>query len=51
MKVHKFRVDKLIRDRVPEILRGYGITVYERSMDDQEYLRKWNSPDMKIMPF
>ena len=25
---------------MPEILRGYGITVYERQMDEQEYLRR-----------
>ncbi len=40
MKIHKFKVDKLIRDKLVEILRNEGITVYERQLNPQEYLRR-----------
>jgi len=35
----RFKVDKLIRDNMPDILRGYGITVYEKQLDHPDYIR------------
>ena len=36
----RFKVDKLIRDKMPDILRGYGITVFEKQIDEGEYIRR-----------
>ena len=34
----RFRVQKLIRDRLPEIMRGQGLAVFDRRLDDAEYV-------------
>jgi len=34
---YRFKVDKLIRDKMPEIMRSYGIALYERVMGESEY--------------
>ena len=39
-KRHRFKVDKLIRDQMPDILRAQGITVFERVMETDEYLKR-----------
>lgn len=33
----RFRVEKLIRDRLPAIMRAQGLAVFDRRMDDAEY--------------
>lgn len=38
MTLKRFKVDKLLRDRIPSLLRSKGIVVNERMMDDEEYL-------------
>jgi predicted house-cleaning noncanonical NTP pyrophosphatase (MazG superfamily) len=37
-QVLRFRVEKLIRDRLPEIMRAAGLSVFERSLDDQAFI-------------
>ena len=34
----RFRVQKLIRDRLPEMMRAQGLAVFDRSLDDQEFV-------------
>lgn len=34
----RFRVQKLIRDRLPEIMRAQGLAVFDRRLSDAEYL-------------
>ncbi|MBA4014366.1 MAG: hypothetical protein C0481_21115 [Phenylobacterium sp.] len=34
----RFRVQKLIRDRLPEIMRGQGLAVFDRRLDDAEFV-------------
>lgn len=34
----RFRVQKLIRDRLPDIMRSQGLAVFDRRLDDVEYL-------------
>lgn len=34
----KFRVEKLIRDGLPQIMRAQGQRVFERALDDAQYL-------------
>lgn len=34
----RFRVEKLIRDKLPEIMRGQGLAVFDRRLDDAGYL-------------
>lgn len=36
-EVLRFKVEKLIRDRLPEIMRSQGQTLFERRLDDAEY--------------
>jgi len=36
----RFAVGKLIRDKLPDILRSKDITVFEHKMDEQEYIAK-----------
>jgi predicted house-cleaning noncanonical NTP pyrophosphatase (MazG superfamily) len=36
-EVLRFKVEKLIRDRLPEIMRGQGQRVFERTLDGAEY--------------
>jgi predicted house-cleaning noncanonical NTP pyrophosphatase (MazG superfamily) len=38
--IHRFKVDKLIRDKQPEIMRASGIQVFERPMEKEEYLQR-----------
>lgn len=33
----RFRVEKLIRDKLPEIMRAQGLQVFERTLGDAEY--------------
>jgi len=33
----RFRVDKLIRDRLPAIMRGQGLSVFDRRLGDAEF--------------
>lgn len=33
----RFRVQKLIRDRLPEIMRAQGLAVFDRRLDDAEF--------------
>lgn len=37
-EVLRFRVEKLIRDKLPEIMRGQGLAVFDRRLDDADYL-------------
>ena len=37
-EVLRFKVEKLIRDRLPEIMRGQGQKLFERTLGDAEYL-------------
>jgi predicted house-cleaning noncanonical NTP pyrophosphatase (MazG superfamily) len=37
-EVLRFRVEKLIRDRLPAMMRAQGLTVFERPLDDAAYL-------------
>ncbi len=40
MAIKSFKVEKLIRDRLPVILRGRGITVHDRIMEHKEFVHK-----------
>lgn len=33
----RFRVEKLIRDRLPEIMRAQGLAVFDRRLDDEAF--------------
>ncbi|OZG32446.1 hypothetical protein RiCNE_01190 [Rickettsia endosymbiont of Culicoides newsteadi] len=35
-----FKMDKLIRDLVPGIMRSRGVSVFERSMKEDEYIQR-----------
>lgn len=37
---YRFKVDKLIRDNMPSILRASGVQVFERIMDKEEYIER-----------
>lgn len=37
-EVLRFRVEKLIRDGLPQIMRDQGLTVFERTLDDADYV-------------
>ena len=39
-QTHRFKVDKLIRDKLPHIMRASGIQVFERVMEKDEYLKR-----------
>lgn len=39
-KKHRFKFDKLVRDKLPDILRDTGVTVYMRIMEQEEYLKR-----------
>jgi predicted house-cleaning noncanonical NTP pyrophosphatase (MazG superfamily) len=39
-QTHRFKVDKLIRDKLPQIMRASGIQVFERAMEKDEYLKR-----------
>ena len=36
MTIKSFKVEKLIRDQLPKILRAKGIIVHERTMEQEE---------------
>ena len=36
----RFRVDKLIRDKLPAIMRSQGLTVFTRRLDDAEFVNR-----------
>lgn len=36
----RFKVDKLIRDKMPEVMHSYGIALYERVMGEDEYMKR-----------
>ncbi|HEX4199464.1 MAG TPA: nucleoside triphosphate pyrophosphohydrolase [Caulobacteraceae bacterium] len=38
-EIQRFRVEKLIRDRLPEIMRQAGLSVFERRLDDAEFVQ------------
>ena len=38
IKMRRFKIDKLIRDRFPEILSNSGIKVFERNLSQDEYI-------------
>ena len=40
MKTRQFKVDKLIRDNIPDVLRLRGISVDERVMETDEYIQR-----------
>lgn len=37
VEVYRFQLHKLIRDRLPQMMRSEGITVHDRVMGDEEY--------------
>jgi len=37
-QILRFRVEKLIRDKLPAIMRAQGLAVFDRPLDDTEYL-------------
>jgi predicted house-cleaning noncanonical NTP pyrophosphatase (MazG superfamily) len=37
---HRFKVDKLIRDRLPEVMRQIGVALSERVMESDEYFKR-----------
>jgi predicted house-cleaning noncanonical NTP pyrophosphatase (MazG superfamily) len=39
-QTHSFKIDKLIRDKIPEIIRESGIEVFERVLEKDEYLKR-----------
>ena len=38
MGVRRFRVEKLIRDQLPQIMRDQGLTVFDRRMEVSEFV-------------
>ena len=40
MAVRRFRVEKLIRDRLPQIMRDQGLTVFDRRMETDEFIAR-----------
>lgn len=38
MAIRRFRVEKLIRDRLPEIMRAQGLSVFDRRMETDEFI-------------
>jgi predicted house-cleaning noncanonical NTP pyrophosphatase (MazG superfamily) len=39
-KKHRFKVDKLIRDKIPHLMRQQNIFYAEKIMDEEEYFRR-----------
>jgi predicted house-cleaning noncanonical NTP pyrophosphatase (MazG superfamily) len=37
---YRFRVDKLIRDKLPAMMRGQGLKVFTRRLDDAEFVER-----------
>lgn len=40
MAIRRFRVEKLIRDRLPQIMRDQSLTVFDRRMDTGEFIAR-----------
>ena len=38
-QILRFRVEKLIRDKLPEIMRAAGLDVFERTLDDEAFIQ------------
>mgnify|MGYP001063299604 CR=1 FL=1 len=38
--IKRFKVDKLIRDKLPELMRSKGIVVHERVIESQEFISR-----------
>ncbi|HYD45678.1 MAG TPA: hypothetical protein VEA79_10500, partial [Phenylobacterium sp.] len=38
MAVRRFRVEKLIRDRLPQIMRAQGLAVFDRRLETAEFI-------------
>jgi predicted house-cleaning noncanonical NTP pyrophosphatase (MazG superfamily) len=38
--VLRFKVDKLIRDKLPAMMRAQGLTVFARRLDDAEFIHR-----------
>ena len=38
-QVFRFRVEKLIRDKLPEIMRAAGLEVFDRTLDDEAFIQ------------
>jgi predicted house-cleaning noncanonical NTP pyrophosphatase (MazG superfamily) len=36
----RFKVDKLIRDKLPAMMEGQGLTVFARRLDDAEFVQR-----------
>ena len=36
-RIRRFRVEKLIRDKLPEMMRAQGLTVEDRRLDDEAF--------------
>lgn len=40
MQIYRFKVDKLIRDKLPQTMQFSGVRVVSRVMEEEEYLRR-----------
>ena len=38
--LRRFKADKLIRNKMPEIMREWGINIFERKMEQDEYIAR-----------
>lgn len=38
-QILRFRVEKLVRDKLPEIMRAAGLDVFERTLDDEAFIQ------------
>ncbi len=38
--IHRFKVDKLIRDKLPGLMRQNNVTIFERVMETDEYRKR-----------
>jgi predicted house-cleaning noncanonical NTP pyrophosphatase (MazG superfamily) len=41
-QTHRFKIDKLVRDKLPQLMRTSDIQVLERIMEKDEYLKRLN---------
>ena len=39
-QIHRFKINKLIRDRMPDIMTAQGCTVVQREMGTEEYIQR-----------
>jgi predicted house-cleaning noncanonical NTP pyrophosphatase (MazG superfamily) len=37
---HRFKLDKLIRDKMPDLMRTHGAAVVDRIIENDEYLQR-----------